>query len=290
MPELGDRPTLKDLQDYVVQMKLERGFRTDDTIYECFLLGEELGELFKAVRKAEGSGRIANDSTAGEVGEELADCLIYLCSIANQMDVDLEQAFRAKEDKNKRRSWPRTNAAAASAKHREMTAQMVHWYQRLFEELNIEIWLDGGWGVDALLGRQTRPHKDLDIIASSAAAQTLDQALRQRGFHDVATDDHTPRNYVLGHIEYGLIDFHVAEPADQGGLIYGPGQIDWRISPQELGGRGTIAGVPVQCLSAEYQVRSHAGYKLKDTDRADLRALHEKFGLPLSADQVDSRP
>jgi lincosamide nucleotidyltransferase A/C/D/E len=31
------------------------------------------------------------------------------------------------------------------------------------EKLGIEIWVDGGWGVDALLGEQTRPHKDLDI-------------------------------------------------------------------------------------------------------------------------------
>ena len=30
------------------------------------------------------------------------------------------------------------------------------------ENLGIEIWVDGGWGVDALLGEQTRPHKDLD--------------------------------------------------------------------------------------------------------------------------------
>jgi len=29
---------------------------------------------------------------------------------------------------------------------------------------NRKIWLDGGWGVDALLGQQTRLHSDLDII------------------------------------------------------------------------------------------------------------------------------
>ena len=28
---------------------------------------------------------------------------------------------------------------------------------------SIEIWIDGGWGVDALLGTQTRPHSDVDI-------------------------------------------------------------------------------------------------------------------------------
>jgi hypothetical protein len=27
----------------------------------------------------------------------------------------------------------------------------------------IQVWLTGGWGIDALLGEQTRQHKDLDI-------------------------------------------------------------------------------------------------------------------------------
>jgi lincosamide nucleotidyltransferase A/C/D/E len=28
----------------------------------------------------------------------------------------------------------------------------------------IEWWVDGGWGVDALLGAETRPHDDLDLV------------------------------------------------------------------------------------------------------------------------------
>jgi lincosamide nucleotidyltransferase A/C/D/E len=27
------------------------------------------------------------------------------------------------------------------------------------EAAGLVVWLDGGWGVDALLGRQTRPHR-----------------------------------------------------------------------------------------------------------------------------------
>ncbi len=33
----------------------------------------------------------------------------------------------------------------------------------LFEELSVTCWLDGGWGVDALYGKQTRDHRDIDI-------------------------------------------------------------------------------------------------------------------------------
>ncbi|XBX07737.1 hypothetical protein QMP26_06230 [Enterocloster clostridioformis] len=33
----------------------------------------------------------------------------------------------------------------------------------LMETSGIRYWLDGGWGVDVLLGKQTREHRDVDI-------------------------------------------------------------------------------------------------------------------------------
>ena len=39
------------------------------------------------------------------VKEEIADMLIYLCAIANRLDIDIEQAFREKEEVNKKREW-----------------------------------------------------------------------------------------------------------------------------------------------------------------------------------------
>jgi lincosamide nucleotidyltransferase A/C/D/E len=38
----------------------------------------------------------------------------------------------------------------------------------LLQTSGIEVWLDGGWGVDALLGEQTRPRKDVDSIRRRA--------------------------------------------------------------------------------------------------------------------------
>ncbi len=85
-------------------MEEERGFTSQDTVTKCLLLGEELGELFRAVRRAEGV-LVAEGSPAAEVGHELADVLIYLCAIANRQGVDLEEAFRAKEAINDGRRW-----------------------------------------------------------------------------------------------------------------------------------------------------------------------------------------
>ncbi|MBE6448856.1 MAG: pyrophosphohydrolase [Alphaproteobacteria bacterium] len=105
MLKLRDNPTLKDFQNYVAQMKLERGFNLTDKFYECCLFAEECGELISAVRKNNKSGSIGTGSVAGNVAEELADVFIYLCSLANMHNVDLEQSFRDKEEKNKHRVW-----------------------------------------------------------------------------------------------------------------------------------------------------------------------------------------
>lgn len=104
---LTEKPTLKEIQDYVLATKKERGFNTTDKFYECCLLAEECGELISAVRKNNKGGSVGSGSTIGNVAEELADVLIYLCSLANMHQIDLEQAFRAKEEKNKQRSWKR---------------------------------------------------------------------------------------------------------------------------------------------------------------------------------------
>ncbi len=167
-----------------------------------------------------------------------------------------------------------------------MTIDMVHWFLDLFDELGISVWIDGGWGVDALLGEQTRNHQDLDIIISWEDSSILTEALFAHGFVDIHTDDRTDRNFVMGHPSHGMIDFHVVERTEDGGAVYGPGELDWIISKSELDVAGYIGGREVQCLSVDYQVRSHAGYPLQDTDFADMQALHDKFSIALLPEQI----
>ena len=103
MPDLT-QATLRNLQQYVIELENERGFIDQTIIQKCLLLGEEVGELFKAIRKSENISTDRN-SNIHNVGEELADILIYLCAIANRYDIDLEEAFRNKEEINKKRKW-----------------------------------------------------------------------------------------------------------------------------------------------------------------------------------------
>ena len=53
---------------------------------------------------------------------------------------------------------------------------------RQLEEHGVRFWLIGGWGVDALLHRQTRPHKDLDVLVRLADLRALRRLLDGHGF------------------------------------------------------------------------------------------------------------
>jgi len=66
------------------------------------------------------------------------------------------------------------------------------------ENLGVEIWIDGGWGVDALLGEQTRPHSDLDIAIVQKDVPKLRQLLQKRRYRDIKLEDAKPWNFVLG--------------------------------------------------------------------------------------------
>lgn len=101
---LQDTPTLADFQTYVRDMVIERGFDKETTPEIFMLFLEECGELAKASRKAS-SMKTDNGSATHNLGHEAADVFIYLLDICNHFDIDLEKAFREKEEINKQRTW-----------------------------------------------------------------------------------------------------------------------------------------------------------------------------------------
>jgi NTP pyrophosphatase (non-canonical NTP hydrolase) len=104
MAILKKQPTLKDFQEYIIEIEKERGFKTD-VLSNCLMLGEEVGELFKAIRKQNGFNKLDANSKYGLVDEELADVFIFILAIANKCGIDLEKAFRNKEEANHKRVW-----------------------------------------------------------------------------------------------------------------------------------------------------------------------------------------
>ncbi|HKU18963.1 MAG TPA: MazG nucleotide pyrophosphohydrolase domain-containing protein [Candidatus Saccharimonadales bacterium] len=100
---LTDNPTLQDLQTYVADMVRERHF-TDQVPQRFMLLLEECGEFARAAREHVGT-KFAADTHHADMAEEAADVFIILLGICNLLGIDLEQAFRDKEEKNKQREW-----------------------------------------------------------------------------------------------------------------------------------------------------------------------------------------
>lgn len=103
---LKPNPTLQDIQLYVKQMAEERGFADQTPLQTYLLLTEEIGELAKCIRKSHASMRIdAGKQYDLDAAQEIADIIIVLACIANQLHVDMERAFRDKEEQNKQREW-----------------------------------------------------------------------------------------------------------------------------------------------------------------------------------------
>jgi NTP pyrophosphatase (non-canonical NTP hydrolase) len=104
MEQLSVGASLPSIQDYVRQMEIERGLDRQDINSQCLKLGEEVGELYRAVRKMQGQPQDPHGRTA-DVGDEAVDALILLMSIVNRCGINLEEAFRVKEARNEARVW-----------------------------------------------------------------------------------------------------------------------------------------------------------------------------------------
>lgn len=101
----ADLGSLSGFQEYVRGLESDRGFTGDSVMQKCLLLGEEVGELFRSLRKSSGVGIDLSSQRDANPAHELADILIVLATIANRLDVDLEEALRSKEAINAGRTW-----------------------------------------------------------------------------------------------------------------------------------------------------------------------------------------
>ena len=59
-----------------------------------------------------------------------------------------------------------------------MRSEDVVELYRVLHQSGIAIWIDGGWAVDAVVGRQTRSHYDLDIAIEAKALSRCDCSWR----------------------------------------------------------------------------------------------------------------
>ncbi|MEV5528093.1 nucleotidyltransferase domain-containing protein [Streptomyces prunicolor] len=141
-----------------------------------------------------------------------------------------------------------------------------------------DVWVGGGWGIDALIGEQTRAHRDLDLMHRRDQEDAVLAALGEAGF--VESLDRRPIRFVVTAPGGREIDLHPLVFADDGSATQSSPEPERPFAyPASCFVTGTIKGMPVPCLSAEQQVYFHQGYEPTERDRHDMAQLRRAFGI-----------
>lgn len=142
-------------------------------------------------------------------------------------------------------------------------------------DAGVRFWVVGGWGVDALAGRQTRPHRDLDLLVDADDEAAALEVLGDLGY--AVETDWRPIRAELARAGSGWVDVHpVVFDADGNGVQAGPEGSEYRYAA-EIFTRGRIGGIVVGCVTAAAQRTAHEGYAPRPQDEHDLAVLD---GLP----------
>lgn len=117
---------------------------------------------------------------------------------------------------------------------------------RTLERQSVETVLIGGWGIDALVGRQLRPHRDVDLLVDEGQLELAAAKLEQIGFGLWNSDPEpgpigelaiaraiTLRDRALRVVELHAVDLGEVNPV-----------------------AGTVGSRQVKCLSADHQLQA----------------------------------
>jgi lincosamide nucleotidyltransferase A/C/D/E len=152
---------------------------------------------------------------------------------------------------------------------------------RALHARNLRVWIDGGWGVDALLHEVTRAHDDVDLVVELNELPEVYECLSNLGFS--VAEDLSPVRVVLQSPDSRQVDLHPVVFAEDGtGWQIGasPDGSDCAYPPEGFT-IGRILDHVVPCLSAALQLEHHSGYPPRPRDQRDMTMLANRFGLDL---------
>src|SRR5258705_3375679 len=130
-----------------------------------------------------------------------------------------------------------------------MKADSVLEVLALLDAASVQVWLDGGWGVDALLEAETRAHRDLDVIVSDSDVPALRAALAAAGFRERPGGARS--GFVLADERGREVDVHAIEFDSRGrGVFALPDGGRWPLPASAFAGRGRVRARSGRCLSA----------------------------------------
>lgn len=143
-----------------------------------------------------------------------------------------------------------------------MPAAEVARIARHLAELGVTYQCNGGWAVDALVGRQTRPHGDLDVFVDASVVPELVRVV----------EDWLP---VRVELREGAraVDVHPMRiEADGDGVqaLLGGGSLVHRAAARTV---GAVAGEPLAVADAATLLALREGYEPRDVDRHDVALL-----------------
>ncbi|WP_107528752.1 nucleotidyltransferase domain-containing protein [Streptomyces sp. Ru72] len=157
----------------------------------------------------------------------------------------------------------------------------------LLETAGATAWVDGGWGVDALVGETTRAHSDLDLVVLLDELPLVRTTLTEAGFTEVLRD-WLPTALAVADGAGREIDLHpITGLRSEGGYQLLPGGERFHYPAPTI---GTIGGHDVWCVDAATQVQCHIGYEATEKDRRDMARLHATTGVALPEEYTSLPP
>lgn len=141
----------------------------------------------------------------------------------------------------------------------------------LMETFGMRYWLDGGWGVDVLLGKQTREHRDVDINFDARYTDALLRTLVSHGYE--ITTDWRPVRIELCHPELSYVDIHPFVINEDGTAKQADLEGGWYEFEADYFGSAVFEGRTIPCISAKGQKIFHTGYEFREVDKHDIRII-----------------
>lgn len=141
----------------------------------------------------------------------------------------------------------------------------------ILEQLKITYWIDGGWGIDLLVGKQTRIHRDIDVDFDAQYTEKLLAALKEYGY--VVDTDWAPVRMELYSERLGYLDIHPFILHEDGSSKQANPEGGYFEFEADYFGCGIYEGKTIPCISAKGQRIFHTGYELREVDRQDLKII-----------------
>jgi lincosamide nucleotidyltransferase A/C/D/E len=162
-----------------------------------------------------------------------------------------------------------------------MAAEAVLEVIDSLEAAGVRAGITGGWGIDALLRRETRTHDDVDLGIDATRLDVAVAALERLGYAIV--NDQRPARVELAGL-HGRVDLHpIVWGEDGAGRQQGLDGETFDYPARSLDSVGMIGGREVRCGTPELQLAFHSHYEPREHDRRDMAELSAAFGLPLPA-------